>query len=231
MELEKRSFRIENMELRGEDGAPTILRGYAAVFDELSVPIFGFREKIRSGAFSKSLKENNIRALWNHNADMPLGNTKAGTLKLEEDNKGLRFDLELPDNSWGHDTAISVKRGDVDGVSFGFNVIKDEWDHSKKEEPIRTLVSVNLIEISPTPFPAYPATSVDARTALRGYGIDYDRLAQILLRAQGKSLEDEDYRFVREAIGIMEGLTAQQAARYNTDSLRRRLELAERLFI
>src|SRR5690606_22998393 len=119
-------FPIEDMEIRSEKGKPTIVRGYAAVFEKLSVPMYGFREKIRAGAFEKSIEKNNIKSLWNHNADYPLGSTKAGTLKLEEDDKGLSFELELPDNSWGRDVEIAVRQKDADGVSFGFTVNKDE---------------------------------------------------------------------------------------------------------
>lgn len=210
MKIERRNFPIEDMEVRSEEGKPTILRGYAAVFEKLSVPLYGFREKIRAGAFAQSLEKNNIKALWNHNADFPLGSTKGGTLKLEEDEKGLRFELELPDNSWGRDAAIAVKRKDVDGVSFGFSVNKDEWDRSNEKEPIRTLVDVNLVEISPTPFPAYPATSVSARSVLAEHGIDYDKLAGAVVNAKNNTLADADYRFLKETIDLLQGLTKER---------------------
>lgn len=220
MKIERRNFPIEDMEVRSEEGKPTILRGYAAVFEKLSVPLFGFREKIRKGAFAKSLEKNNIKALWNHNSDYPLGSTKGGTLKLEEDDKGLRFELELPDNSWGRDAEIAVRRKDVDGVSFGFNVNKDEWDRSNEKEPIRTLVDVNLIEISPTPFPAYPATSVSARSVLMSHGVDYDRLAGALVRAQQNLLTDEDHDYIRSVVAMLQGFTKEkEEARKIIDSI------------
>lgn len=220
MKIERRHYPIEDMEVRSEEGKPTILRGYAAVFEKLSVPLFGFREKIRAGAFSESLRKNNVKALWNHNADFPLGSTNGKTLTLEEDDKGLRFELELPDNSWGRDAAIAVKRKDVDGVSFGFNVNKDEWDHSKKDNPIRTLVDVNLIEISPTPFPAYPATSISARSVITEHGIDYDKLAGALVRAQNNILTDADHEFILSTIDMLQGLTKErEEARKIIDSI------------
>src|SRR5690606_2798595 len=160
--------------------------------------------------FAKSLEKNNIKALWNHNPDFPLGSTKGGTLKLEEDDKGLRFELELPNNSWGRDAEIAVRRKDVDGVSFGFSVNKDEWDRSNEKEPIRTLVDVNLIEISPTPFPAYPATSVNARSVLTEHGVDYDRLAGALVRARSGALTDADHDFIRSTIDLLRGLTKER---------------------
>lgn len=229
MKIERRNYPITDMEVRAEEGKPTILRGYAAVFEKLSVPLYGFREKIRKGAFAKSIERNDIKALWNHNSDYPLGSTKAGTLKLEEDDRGLWFELELPDNSWGRDAAVAVRRKDVDGVSFGFEVEKEEWDNSNPKNVIRTLVEVNLIEISPTPFPAYPATSVSARSVLAEHGIDYDRLAGVLVRAEHKILTEEDHQFLRSTIEFLQGLT-NHAVRKSTESLRRRLELAEKMY-
>ena len=172
--MERRTFPVESIEIRSEEGQPTRAVGYAAVWEKLSVPLWGFREKIRKGAFTKSLEEaaknkRSIKALWNHNSDMPLGNTKKDTLKLEEDDKGLRFELELPDNSWGRDAEVSIRRGDTDGVSFGFETEKDEWDRSDEKNVIRTLVQVGLHEISPTPYAAYPQTSLGVRSPQEVY--------------------------------------------------------------
>ncbi len=232
MNIERRNYLIEDVEIRSEEGQPTILSGYAAVFDKLSVPLWGFREKIQKGAFANSIRKNNVRALWNHNSDFPLGSTKAKTLMLKEDNKGLDFDLELPDNSWGKDAAIATKRKDVEGMSFGFTVVKDEWDRSKKDNPIRTLVEVNLIEISLTPFPAYPATTVSARNILMGQGIDHDKLAEILVRSQNDILTEEDAIFIDSVIEKLQGLRpSEEEAKHSINQLKRRLELAEKLFI
>lgn len=154
-------FPIEDVEVREDNGKPMI-RGYAAVFEKLSVPIYDFKEKIRAGAFKASVKKNNVRALWNHNADMVLGSTKAGTLRLEEDEKGLRFELDPPDTQAGRDALVSIKRGDVDGMSFGFRVLKQEWDESDKKNIVRTLIEIDLREISPTAFPAVVVNPVVA---------------------------------------------------------------------
>ena len=167
--LERRVYEAENLEIREEENKPKKIVGYAAVFDKLSVPLWGFREKITKGAFKKSVEGNKVKALWNHNSDYPLANQKRGTLFLEEDEKGLRFEMELPDNSWGRDAEVSIKRGDTDGVSFAFQTIKDEWDKSDEKNIIRTLIEAELHEISPTPFPAYPQTKVAVRTAEEVY--------------------------------------------------------------
>lgn len=156
--------------VKGEDGKMSV-SGYAAVFDSLSVPLWGFREKIAKGAFTNTInnKDNNIRALWNHNSDLVLGSTGNGTLTLSEDDKGLRFDLDIAPTSAGNDAFISIQRGDVDGVSFRFNPLKQEWDETDPANVVRTLVEVECDEISPTPFPAYEATSVNTRTAKDDY--------------------------------------------------------------
>lgn len=164
MSIERRFILLDGLEIRAEDGQATI-KGYAAVFEKLSEKMWGFREKIQAGAFASSLKsKRNIKALWNHNPDYPLGSTKNNTLTLEEDEKGLKFELILPETNWGKDALESIKRGDTDGVSFGFRTKKDAWDESDEKNIVRTLIDVDLIEISPTPFPAYPQTNVGVRS-------------------------------------------------------------------
>ncbi|MFD2704077.1 HK97 family phage prohead protease [Salibacterium lacus] len=201
--LEERSFDMTRVETREEDGK-NIVAGYAAEFEKMSVPIFGFREKIKRGAFSKSLSDNTVKALWNHNTDMVLGSTKTGTLRLNEDERGLAFELDMPDTSWGRDAFSSIKRGDVDGVSFGFRVIQDEWDHSDPDEAIRTLVEVQLHEISPTGFPAYPQTSVSARSVLGSVGIDFDGLTNVIKRSEnGAELTKTDQDLIRSTVKVL----------------------------
>ncbi|USK85721.1 HK97 family phage prohead protease [Peribacillus asahii] len=162
--MERRAFDLTGVEVRSDENK-NIITGYAAEFDKLSVPLWGFREKIRKGAFQKSLETNTVKALWNHDTNLVLGSSKNGTLKLWEDDRGLRFELEPPNTTWGKDAMESIRRGDVDGVSFGFEVEKEEWDTTDPNSTIRTLVEVQLHEISPTPFPAYPQTSVGVRSA------------------------------------------------------------------
>lgn len=117
------------------------------------------------GAFARSLQENTIKAFWNHRSDFVLGSTKNGTLRLWEDEVGLAFELDLPNNTWGNDAYESIQRGDVDGVSFGFYVRSDSWQYLKDEDVYeRTLLDVNLFEVSPTPFAAYPGSEVNKRS-------------------------------------------------------------------
>jgi len=163
-EIERRN--IDLTEFRVSDDKKPKLTGYAAMFEKLSEPIFGFREKIAAGAFANSLKKDDIRALFNHDANYVLGRNKAKTLVLKEDGEGLRIEIDPPDTQWARDLQESIRRGDVSQMSFGFVVKKDEWEHIKNKESIRTLREVQLWDVSPVTFPAYPETSVKVRDYL-----------------------------------------------------------------
>jgi HK97 family phage prohead protease len=152
------------MEIRKTEDNKNIVGGYAAKFEQLSEDLGGFREKIKKGAFARSLSERSVLAFWNHNTDIVLGNTQNDTLKVWEDELGLRFELEMPDTNSGQDAFKMIKRGDSKGVSFGFRTLKDEWDESNRNDIIRTLIDVTLYEVSPTAMPAYLQTSVSARS-------------------------------------------------------------------
>lgn len=157
---ETRGFGLDTIEVRADDDGHLTIRGHAAVFDTLSGDLGGFREKISPGAFSGSV-DGDVLAFWNHNPDIVLGRTP-DTLRVEEDDIGLAFELDPPRSR--ADLVESIQRGDVRGVSFGFQTINDSWETVDGEE-IRTLEEVRLIEVSPTALPAYPAT--DVSVALR----------------------------------------------------------------
>lgn len=163
--IERRSFVID--ELRVEGQQKPVITGHAAVFNQKSEDLFGFRELIRPGAFSNTITKDDIRALWNHDPNFVLGRRKSGTLELAEDNKGLAVRIHPPDSVFASDLLETIKRGDVDQMSFGFRTISDEWRH-ESGEILRELVEVELFDVSPVTFPAYPQTDVQAREA-RGY--------------------------------------------------------------
>jgi len=146
------------LETRFEDDGVGKLVGYAAIFDSPTDIRGLFTEKIVRGAFKSSL-DNDIKALWNHDSSYPVGSTGSGTLKLTEDEYGLRFDLTPINTTAGRDLLESVKSGVVNGMSFGFLVRKDSWDGN-----IRSLEDVELFEISACPFPAYKDTTIVARS-------------------------------------------------------------------
>lgn len=152
-------------EVRDQDDTVGNISGYAAVFNSLSEDLGRFREKIAYGAFGDSIKKD-VRALWSHNPDYVLGRTTNNTLTLREDNVGLAFELSLPNTQLGRDALTSIRRKDITGMSFGFFVLEDSWQRGKGGEPhVRTLLKVDLFEVSPVAFPAYPATQVSSRTA------------------------------------------------------------------
>ena len=101
-----------------------------------------------------------MRALFEHDYTKLLGRTSAGTLKLEEDSIGLRFELTPPDTTIGKDLLVSVSRGDITGMSFGFRAIKEEWNFDV--EPYqRNVIKADLFEVTVTSIPAYPESSVE----------------------------------------------------------------------
>jgi len=160
-----------DLEIRAEgDGAEEKKKivGYAAVFDSWSNDLGGFRERIAPGAFTKTLQEADVRGLLNHDPNYVLGRTKAATLELSEDTKGLRFSVTPPDTQWARDLMVSIQRGDINQMSFGFRTIKDTWGKGIQDEhgralPERTLLEVALYDVSLVTFPAYPATEAGLR--------------------------------------------------------------------
>lgn len=160
MEWEMRSFAVE-MRVFGDD-KPKI-EGYAAIFEQLSEELWGFREKIRKGAFTNVIRDD-VRALFNHDANFVLGRNRAGTLKLEEDDKGLRIEIDPPNTQAARDLLESIRRGDVNQMSFMFTTKTDEWKKEDDGTITRTLVELErLLDVSVVTFPAYPQTSASAR--------------------------------------------------------------------
>jgi uncharacterized protein len=158
--------RFTELAIRDVSAEEMRIGGYAAVFNSEAEIWPGIKEKIASGAFAESLKLDEVRALWSHNSDLPLGTTGGPTpnLRLWEDGNGLGFDLAMPDTQQARDNFTLIKAGIVRGMSFGFEILEDTWWRGDKDEPkVRTLNKVKLWEVSPTAFPAYPQTSVSAR--------------------------------------------------------------------
>ncbi|MEB8646010.1 HK97 family phage prohead protease [Bacillus cereus] len=158
---ETRTFDITKLSTRdATEEQPSKITGYAAVFNSKTTIGGWFDEVIEPGAFARSLSENSdIRALFNHNWDNVLGRTKSGTLRLEEDEKGLKFEIELPNTSVGRDLAESMSRGDINQCSFGFWITEENWDYNV-EPALRTIKEVELYEISVVSIPAYDDTEV-----------------------------------------------------------------------
>jgi uncharacterized protein len=210
--MERRAFDVRGLEVDSEGARPRIT-GYAAVFDQLSDDLGGFRERIRPGAFAKTIGEADVRALWQHNPEMVLGRSKNGTLALREDDIGLHIDITAPETNWAHDALVSIERGDVDQMSFGFETVRDEWLSSSDHGVVRTLVEVKLFDVSPVTFPAYPQTSAQVRAHARAM---QDEGQEEHDSAPGQEPHPEDGD---------EGARPED----RLDLMRRRLDLAERI--
>jgi HK97 family phage prohead protease len=153
--------------------------GYASVFNSKSQDLGGFVEIVRPGAFTRALTGGaDVRALVNHDPNLILGRSAAGTLVLVEDERGLRVEILPPDTQAGRDTLESVRRGDLDGMSFAFRAIQDKWDYSDKARGtmLRELLDVDLFDVSVVAFPAYPKTDVALRS-----------MAEARIRAEAES--------------------------------------------
>lgn len=153
------------------------IEGYAAVFDKPSEDLGGFREFVRPGAFTKTLREADIRALFNHDPNYVLGRNRASTLELAEDSQGLHFRVLPPETVWANDLKVSARRGDINQGSFGFNTIRDEWRHFNETRE-RDLLEVRLFDVSIVTYPAYPQTAVNVRSLMNelisGLGAEND---------------------------------------------------------
>jgi uncharacterized protein len=197
-----------------EDGDGMTFTGYAAVFNSASEPL-PFIERIAPGAFRRSLRDrSDIKLLWNHETGSVLGSTRAGTLKLYEDERGLKVEARLANTSVGRDAAELIRRGDVDSMSFGFTVPRggDEWNEDGSE---RTLKSVRLFEVSVVAFPAFPATA--GSTAVRALDriakraeVDVEALSDALLKIEnGETITTEDKDLLEKVLAELAPETSE----------------------
>lgn len=152
-----------------EDGDAPHIEGYFAVFNSTYEIAPGMSESIAPGAFSQTLA-GDVRALVNHDTTLVLGRTKAHTLRLTEDERGLWGDVEInPKDRSAMDLYERVKRGDVDQCSFGFEIVKEDTEVRDDGSIHWTIREVKLYEVSACTFPAYEATNISARERERDH--------------------------------------------------------------
>lgn len=162
--LEKRTI-VSEVESRTE-GSNIYVEGYASVFNKRSGNLGGFLEVVKPSAFTKTISESDVRALWNHDPQYLLGRVSSRTLELALDSHGLHYRALLPNTTYARDLATLLERRDVRESSFTFFKVQDEWDLTEEGYPQRSLIEVGLIDVAPVSFPAYPdATSGIARRA------------------------------------------------------------------
>jgi hypothetical protein len=158
--IEHRSFAVTELRVIGEPDNPKKIVGHAAVFNQLSEDLGGFREQIAPGAFTNTLKTADVRALFNHDPNYVLGRTTSGTLRLAEDETGLIVEIDPPGTQWANDLLVSINRSDITQMSFAFRAVQEQWQNGKS---VRTLIEVELFDVSPVTYPAYPQTDVKLR--------------------------------------------------------------------
>lgn len=164
--MEQRMLKMHDMQTRSDDNDDLVLEGYFAVYGDIYNVWEGATESIAPGAFSESIS-GDVRALYNHDDSLILGRTSAGTLELKDDSHGLWGRIKINRNDTDAMNAYErIKRGDVTGCSFGFNIESEETEYRDDGTVHWTITKVNpLYEVSPCVFPAYGATNVSARGA------------------------------------------------------------------
>lgn len=163
--------------------------GYAAVYDQWTQIGGAFMERLRPGCFRMSMQEEpDILALWHHKWEWVLGRTTSGTLRLFDEAKGLRFELDLDERTPDGARALgTVERGDVAGCSLLMQPTVEEWEDTGTGLPRRTIVEAWLYEITLTPIPAYPQTSV-MLTGAQNNANARRRRAEAAMRMRGISV-------------------------------------------
>lgn len=243
-DFEKRTLTFDFDSLQVEEraeGQPPLIVGHAAVFNQLSVDLGGYRERIRRGAFAKTILEQDVRALFNHDVNIVLGRSKSKTLEMREDETGLLIRIDPPKTQLINDMVLEpIRRRDISQMSFMFRALRQEWlDDTVTKERIRELVEVRLYDVSVVTFPGYEGTDVAVRSALAAVGIDYQALSQAIERSTLGEINDTDRLMVRSAIAALEsmltvappqeehptGAESQDKAQVRRNWLKRQLEL------
>jgi HK97 family phage prohead protease len=224
--LERRQFEAGGFEIR-EEGDGFRIEGYAALFNSRSENLGGFTETIERGAFRESLRSRgNVMFYYNHNSSQVLASTRAGTLRLEEDERGLKVTASVAPTSYGRDAKILVERGDVTGFSFGFSMPSDgsgdQWNAQGTE---RILKSVRLFEVSLVGSPAYSETNGTAtvrgldKVAERAH-VDADALADALLKIEnGEDITTDDRQLVDKVLAELSPAAEAPDDTYSTEML------------
>jgi uncharacterized protein len=167
-QLERRFFsQPPTLETR-EEGKPTVIAGYAALFNVRTVIWGYYEESLASGCFKRAIEEkHDTRSLFNHDANWVLGRTKNGTLTLKEDAKGLWTETTPPDTQQARDVVENIRNGNVDQMSFAFVPKKTKWTFSQERGQLDhcEILDVDLYDISPVTYPAYEDTTVGLRSA------------------------------------------------------------------
>lgn len=222
----QRIYPLSSVEVRAaEEGKPECIIGHAAVYNNWSEDLGGFKERVLPGAFDKSIGVSDVRALLNHDPNYIFARTTVaadmeGSLSLASQAKGLRIKaMPLCTDTIRDLVMMPMKAGLINQMSFSFAVRGDElwdqpatagtgavWRSPKQAGGLyeRDLIDVELFDISPVTFPAYTATDVAARALLAGTGIDFDALTACLARTQrGLPILESDLDLIRGSMNVL----------------------------
>jgi len=159
------SFEARNS---GDDGFT--LEGYGAVFNQptrIDSHEGRFDEVIDRSAFSKTLMERTPVLQFDHGRDPATGSVPIGSIQdIRADDHGLFVSARMHDNARVEPIRQAIASGAIDGMSFRFQVLRDDWDEERGDVPLRTLKEVSLLEVGPVVFPAYAGASVGVRSIL-----------------------------------------------------------------
>lgn len=177
-ELDRRGRRFDSeIEVRAVNADGSIpFRGHASLFNK-RYSVYGmWLEEFAPGAFEKTIRESDVRALINHDPNMVLARSKAGTLRLAEDAKGLLVEADMAPTTYSQDLAVSMQRGDVNQMSHAFRSVVEKWDESAKI-PVRTIIEAQLFDVSVVTYPMLESTDAALRSVqfdvmLRTLGLD-----------------------------------------------------------
>jgi len=251
-DIERRFVRdVARVETRasasGGGNLGVIFTGRAIVYGAYSRNLGGFVERVQAGFVGQTLRDGaDVLARREHDSDMLLGRTSAGTLDLRDSDEGLDYDVPLPDTSYARDLAALAERGDIRNSSFAFRTMPDgdEWGLTDQGTPLRTLLRGGgaLIDVSPVTTPAYPDATSGLRSLAEQRGLDLDTVTAAaaahglgeLLRSQAPTVIDlgstqttqtSEHREQEAAPGPTQVAPAPTLA-----LARRRLALAERMY-
>lgn len=157
----------ERVELRDSPSGGRMAVGYAFRYGAVSENLGGFVETVMPGAATRTIQQDDLRALYNHDPNNLLGRMGAGTLRVTDDNVGLRYQIDMPDTALGRDLSTLIARGDVAGSSFTFipmGARSVSWARTERGFPLRQIRAMKMRDLGPVVFPAYPDADVSMRS-------------------------------------------------------------------
>jgi len=174
VKLERRVVTVSDLEVRQLEDGRREYRGDAIRFGEPSKNLGGFIEYVDADC---EIGGADVRHLINHDPNLVLGRTTAGTTRLERSGQALTVMTDMPDTSYARDLEVSIERRDINQMSFGFRVVTrsdgspgDEWDFSTSPAT-RHLRAIDMPDVSTVTFPAYSTTTAEVRSLLRTNGV------------------------------------------------------------